>query len=198
MRFIGITEGEILVDGIDVKDFPLVVLRDKIGFVQQKAELFSRTIRENIAWGAEDTDEKTIHRAAQIAQAEDFILRTPEGYDTYVTESGHSLSGGQKQRLCIARAILQSPEILIMDDATSALDLKTEAALHSALRRELSDTTKVIVAQRIASVKNADMILVLEDGRLSACGTHQELLRTSSVYREICRSQLKQQEVSVS
>ncbi|MGI5952926.1 ABC transporter ATP-binding protein [Dysosmobacter sp.] len=196
-RFYDAAEGQVLVDGVDVKAFPLEELRDKVGFVQQQAELFSRSIQENIAWGAENADKEMVRRAARIAQAEDFILRTPAGYDTKVTESGHSLSGGQKQRLCIARAVLKRPEILIMDDASSALDLKTEAALHGALSRELTGTTKVIVAQRVASVKNADKILVLEDGRLSACGTHQELLRTSAVYGEICRSQLKQ-EVSAS
>lgn len=192
-RFYDPAEGQILVDGLDVKEFPLEELRAKIGLVQQQAELFSRSIQENIAWGTEGADKERIRRAARIAQAEDFILRTPDGYDTKVTESGHSLSGGQKQRLCIARAVLKQPEILIMDDASSALDLKTEAALHESLDKALAGTTKIIVAQRVASVKNADMILVLEDGQLSAYGTHQELLHTSPIYQEICRSQLRQE-----
>ena len=192
-RFYDACTGNIFVDGVDVRDYPIQVLRKKIGIVQQQAELFSRSIRENIAWGNENADESEIHRAAQIAQAEDFILQTPNGYDTQVTESGHSLSGGQKQRLSIARAVLKQPEILILDDAASALDLKTEAALHAALDRELAGTTKIIVAQRVASVKHADQILVLENGQLSAQGTHEELLRTSPLYGAICRSQLRQE-----
>jgi ATP-binding cassette subfamily B multidrug efflux pump len=192
-RFYDVQEGQILVDGVDVRDYPMEALRARVGIVQQKAELFSRSILENIAWGEEEADEAKVRWAAGIAQAEDFILRAPEGYDTQVTESGHSLSGGQKQRLAIARAVLKRPEILILDDAASALDLKTEAALHAALNRELEGTTKLIVAQRVASVKRADRILVLDDGRLSAWGTHEELLRTSPVYGEICRSQLRQE-----
>lgn len=192
-RFYDATEGAVLVDGVDVRDFPMEALRDRVALVQQKAELFSRSIGENIAWGAEGVEKNQIRQAAQIAQAEDFILRTPDGYDTQVTESGHSLSGGQKQRLCIARAVLKRPEILILDDAASALDLKTEAALHVALNRELAGITKIIVAQRVASVKDADKILVLEEGQMAAWGTHQELLETSPVYREICRSQMKRE-----
>lgn len=192
-RFYDATEGAVLVDGVDVRDFPMEALRDRVALVQQKAELFSRSIGENIAWGAEGVEKDQIRQAAQIAQAEDFILRTPDGYDTQVTESGHSLSGGQKQRLCIARAVLKRPEILILDDAASALDLKTEAALHVALNRELAGITKVIVAQRVASVKDADKILVLEDGQLVAWGTHATLLETSPVYGEICRSQMKRE-----
>ena len=192
-RFYDACQGTILVDGVDVRAYPMDALREKVVIVQQKAELFSRSIRENIAWGAEEAGEQEIRRAAQIAQAEDFILRTPADYETAVTEGGHSLSGGQKQRLAIARAVLQKPEILILDDAASALDLRTEAALHAALNRELAGTTKLIVAQRVASVKDADKILVLDDGRLCACGTHAELLRTSPVYGEICRSQLRKE-----
>ena len=192
-RFYDVTEGKILVDGTDVRHYDPNVLRSKIGVVQQKAELFSRTIGENISWGMENADREQIALAARIAQAEDFILRTPDGYETQVTESGHSLSGGQKQRLCIARAVLKRPEILILDDVASALDLKTEAALHAALNKELAGTTRIIVAQRVASVKNADQILVLDEGRLAACGTHEELRQTSPVYGEICRSQMKQE-----
>lgn len=192
-RFYDAVQGNVLVDGVDVKEYPLEALRDRVAVVQQKAELFSRSIGENIAWGLEGTAPEEIRWAARTAQAEDFILRAPDGYDTQVTESGHSLSGGQKQRLCIARAVLRRPEILILDDAASALDLKTEAALHAALDRELTGTTKIIVAQRVASVKGADKILVLEDGHLAAAGTHQELLAGSAIYREICLSQMKQE-----
>ena len=192
-RFYDTTGGEVLVDGINVRDYPMEVLRDKIGIVQQKSELFSRSIEENITWGTPNADPEKIRRAARLAQAEDFIQNTPNGYQTHVTESGHSLSGGQKQRISIARAMLKRPEILILDDAASALDLKTEAALQASFNRELEGTTKLIVAQRVASVKNADKILVLDDGQLSARGTHEELLKTSPVYGEICRSQIKQE-----
>lgn len=192
-RFYDTTGGEVLVDGINVRDYPMEVLRDKIGIVQQKSELFSRSIEENITWGTPNADPEEIRRAARLAQAEDFIQNTPNGYQTHVTESGHSLSGGQKQRISIARAMLKRPEILILDDAASALDLKTEAALQASFNRELEGTTKLIVAQRVASVKNADKILVLDDGQLSARGTHEELLKTSPVYGEICRSQIKQE-----
>lgn len=191
-RFYDVSEGKITVDGVDVREYPLQVLREKVGIVQQKPELFSRTIEENITWGVSNVEQEQVRQAACVAQAEDFILRMPQKYDTQVTESGHSLSGGQKQRLCIARAVLKKPEILILDDAVSALDLKTEAALHQAFAREMVGTTKIIVAQRVASVKNADKILVLDDGCLSASGTHEELLLSSSVYKEICRSQMKQ------
>ena len=192
-RFYDTTGGEVLVDGINVRDYPMEVLRDKIGIVQQKSELFSRSIEENITWGTPNADPEKIRRAARLAQAEDFIQNTPNGYQTHVTESGHSLSGGQKQRISIARAMLKRPEILILDDAASALDLKTEAALQASFNRELEGTTKLIVAQRVASVKNADKILVLDDGQLAARGTHEELLKTSPVYGEICRSQIKQE-----
>lgn len=192
-RFYDVLQGEVLVDGIDVRSYPTETLRDKIGMVQQQAELFSRSIKENICWGQEQAAEEEIHRAAQIAQAEDFIVRMPNGYDTLVTESGHSLSGGQKQRISIARAVLKKPEILILDDAASALDLRTEAALHAALEKDLPRSTRIIVAQRVASVKRADKILVLDDGRICACGTHEELLRTSSIYQAICRSQQRQE-----
>ncbi len=192
-RFYDVTEGKVLVDGRDVQDYPMTELRDKIGFVQQKIELFSRSIRENICWGKEDATEDEVRLAARVAQAEDFILRMPDGYETIVTEGGHSLSGGQKQRISIARAVIRKPEILIFDDSGSALDLKTEAALYDALNSEFKDTTRIIVAQRIASVRNVDRILVLENGHISDSGTHEELLETSPVYREICRSQLKKE-----
>ncbi|MCD7954542.1 MAG: ABC transporter ATP-binding protein/permease [Lachnospiraceae bacterium] len=215
-RFYDTTDGEVLVDGQNVRMYPMQMLRDKIGIVQQKTELFSRSIRENILWGSEEKYEEIaacaaadgtdnfsavygvpdpVSRAAGIAQAEEFILRTPDGYETQVTEGGHSLSGGQKQRISIARAVIKNPEILIFDDSGSALDLKTEAALYEALNREFADTTRIIVAQRIFSVKDADRILVLDNGRICASGTHEELLQSSDVYREICKSQLKKGEI---
>lgn len=192
-RFYDATAGTVRVDGVDVRDFARQDLRGRIGIVQQKTELFSRSIAENIRWGRDDADDEAVAEAARIAQAEDFILRTPSGYDTPVTEGGHSLSGGQKQRLSIARAVLKRPEILIFDDSGSALDLKTEAALYDALDAAFAGTTRLIVAQRIASVQRADRILVLDNGRLCAEGTHRELLASSPVYQAICRSQLKQE-----
>lgn len=192
-RFYDVSAGTVRVDGVDVRDFARQDLRQRIGIVQQKAELFSRSIAENIRWGRPEADDEAVAGAARIAQAEDFILRTPSGYDTPVTEGGHSLSGGQKQRLSIARAVLKRPEILIFDDSGSALDLRTEATLYDALDAAFAGTTRLIVAQRIASVQRADRILVLDNGRLCAEGTHRDLLASSPVYQAICRSQLKKE-----
>lgn len=192
-RFYDATSGKITVDGVAVNDYPLGALRERIALVQQKTELFSRSIEENICWGKSQAECGDTSQAARIAQAEDFILALPEGYQTAVTESGHSLSGGQKQRISIARAVIRKPEFLILDDSSSALDLKTEAALYAALRKEFADTTKIIVAQRIASVKQADRILVLDNGEICDLGTHEELLKNSVVYQEICRSQMKKE-----
>ncbi|MCD8002804.1 MAG: ABC transporter ATP-binding protein/permease [Clostridia bacterium] len=195
-RFYDANSGDVVVDGQNVKDYNIRTLRDKIGIVQQKSELFSRSIKENITWGSEDAEDDAVASAARIAQAEEFILRMPESYDTAVTEGGHSLSGGQKQRISIARAVVKKPEILILDDSGSALDLKTEAAFYDALRSEFTDTTKIIVAQRIASVKQADRIIVLDKGKICAEGTHEELIKTSDIYREICRSQMKKEAIA--
>lgn len=191
-RLYDATHGEILVDGRNVKDYKLKDLRDKISIVLQKAELYSRPIEANIRWGKRDADPWEIKKAAQIAQADDFICATRYGYHTLVTEGGHSLSGGQKQRLSISRAVLKEHEILIFDDSTSALDLKTEASLYEALREDCPDVTKIIIAQRIASIKGADRILVLDNGRISAMGTHEELLACSEIYSDIYRSQMKE------
>ena len=193
-RFYDATEGEVLIDGINVRDYELTALRDKIAIVLQKAELYSRSIAENIRWSKSEATPEEIKRAAQIAQADDFICNTTYGYYTPVTEGGHSLSGGQKQRISISRAILKEHEILIFDDSTSALDLKTEAALYKALSEDCPDVTKIIIAQRIASVKGADRIAVLDNGRISAIGTHDELMKTSEIYKDIYRSQLKEGE----
>ncbi|MDO5785194.1 MAG: ABC transporter ATP-binding protein [Eubacteriales bacterium] len=189
-RFYDATEGTVLVDGIDVRNYRQKALREKISIVLQKSELFSTTIHENITWGAPDASTGKIKSAAVTAQADDFISSTPDGYDTAVAERGMSLSGGQKQRLSIARAILKPAEILIFDDSTSALDLKTEANLYAALQESNPQSTKIIIAQRIASVRRADRIVVLENGRIAACGSHEELMRSCSAYQDIYQSQI--------
>ena len=189
-RFYDVTGGAVLVDGVDVRKYDQTALRDKVAIALQKSELFSASIRENIAWGNSEADDATICQAAKIAQAEEFILTKAEGYDTPVAERGMSLSGGQKQRLSIARAIAKNAEILIFDDSTSALDLKTEANLYDALNAACPDSTRIIIAQRIASVRRADRIVVLENGGVAACGTHDELLESCPVYRDIYDSQL--------
>lgn len=189
-RFYDATEGSVLVDGVDVREYDLQALREKISVALQKAELFHQTIGQNIAWGKEDADGVAIRSAAAIAQAEEFVDQMPDGYDTMVAERGASLSGGQKQRVSIARAVVKQSEILIFDDATSALDLKTEANLYASLKQARPDCTKIIVAQRIASVRQADRIVVLENGSVAACGSHEELLRECPVYRDIYDSQM--------
>lgn len=189
-RFYDVTEGSILVDGVDVREYGQKALRGKIAIALQKSELFSAGIGENIAWGAPGADEEAIRTAARIAQAESFIAAAPEGYQTMVAERGTSLSGGQKQRLSIARAVARNAEILIFDDSTSALDLKTEADLYAALEAFAPDCTKIIVAQRIATVRRADRIVVLENGAIAACGTHQMLIEHCKIYRDIYDSQM--------
>ncbi|MBQ6518432.1 MAG: ABC transporter ATP-binding protein [Anaerolineaceae bacterium] len=193
-RFYDPAEGRVLVDGIDVRAYDPAELRKKVTVCLQKSEFFATTIRENIALGDPDADEAEIIKAAAAAQADGFIRQQKDGYDTAVAERGMSLSGGQRQRVAIARALLKKGEILIMDDVTSALDLKTEAALYAALNREYSDVTKIIIAQRIASVRNADRIVVLDGGTISGCGTHEELMAGNAVYRAIYDSQLKEEE----
>lgn len=193
-RFYDATKGDVLVDGVNVKDYDVDTLRSKIGVVLQKSELFSGTVAENIRWGCEVATDEEVKTAAKIAQAEEFIDGFNDGYDTMISEKGASLSGGQKQRMAIARAIIKKPEILIFDDSTSALDLSTEAKLHKALRENLSGVTVIMIAQRIASVMRADKIAVLENGSICAFGTHKELMESSSVYRDIYYSQMKQGE----
>ena len=191
-RFYDATSGEIEVDGIPVKEYDLTALRSKISYVMQKSELFSGTISENIRWGKEDATDEEVERAASIAQAEEFVNSFAEKYDSYIAEKGASLSGGQKQRMSIARALVRKPEILILDDATSALDLATEAKLRKALREELGGTTVIMIAQRIASVREADRIAVIENGTIKDCASHEELMRTSATYRDIYNSQTKE------
>lgn len=190
-RFYDATEGKVLIDDIDVKDYQLRALRDKVAIVLQKSELFSTTIKENIAWGRGDATDQEIEKAAYIAQASEFIESKEDGYDTMVAEKGMSLSGGQKQRIAISRALLKKAEILILDDSTSALDLRTEAKLYEAFRKDYQDMTKIIIAQRIASVKDADRIVVIDDGEIVDCDTHENLLGRSEIYQDIYNSQLK-------
>ncbi len=193
-RFYDVTNGEVLVDGENVRNYELSVLRERIGIVPQKSELFSGTVAENIRWGCETATNEEVKAAAVIAQADEFIQGFNNGYDTLISEKGTSLSGGQKQRMAIARAIIKKPEILIFDDSTSALDLSTEARLHKALRKNLKGVTVIMIAQRIASVMRADRIAVLEKGEICAFGTHDDLMKTSEVYRDIYYSQLKEGE----
>ena len=190
-RFYDVTKGEVLIDDVNVKDYDLQVLRDKVSIALQKPEIFSTTIAENIAWGDSSADSEKIRQAADIAQATEFIDNRPDGMDTQVSQGGHSLSGGQKQRVAISRAVLKNSEILIFDDATSALDLKTEADLYSEMSAKKYDVTRIIIAQRIASVKNADRIVVMDNGRLADVGSHSELIKTSEIYKDIYESQLK-------
>lgn len=191
-RFYDATEGKVLIDGTDVRDYKLEDLRSRVSMVLQTPELYSRPIEANIRWGKDGAEPEEIKKAAVLAQADSFIMSTPNAYYTQVAERGHSLSGGQKQRLSIARALLKDHEILIFDDASSALDLKTEADLYSALNKEMPDTTKIIIAQRIASIKGADRIAVLDRGKIADIGTHEELLEKSEIYKEICYSQLRE------
>lgn len=189
-RFYDVTEGAVLVDGVDVREYDLKALRDKIAIALQKSELFSVSVAENISWGAPKAEREEIQHAAKIAQADRFISSSPDRYDTMVAERGMSLSGGQKQRISIARAVIKGAEILVFDDSTSALDLKTEADLYAALKETNPDSTKIIIAQRIASVRQADRIVVLENGSIISCGTHEELMERCKVYRDIYDSQM--------
>ena len=190
-RFYDTTEGEVFVDGVNVKEFKFSSLRNKVALVLQKSELYSGTIKENICWGKEDATMEEVEYAAKIAQADSFIKSFNEGYDTFVAEKGASLSGGQKQRISISRALIKKPEILIFDDSTSALDLQTEANLYKALNESLKDMTIITIAQRVASVRNADKIVVLNDGEIASIGSHDELIETCPIYQEIYNSQLK-------
>lgn len=180
-----------LVDDVDVRDYKLEVLRGKIAVSLQKSEIFTASIADNIAWGLPDATPDNIAAAADTAQAAQFINNRKDGMQTIVSQGGHSLSGGQRQRVAIARAVIKPAEILIFDDATSALDLKTEAELYSKLGKNKKDITKIIIAQRIASVKNADRIVVMDNGKLADVGSHEQLMITSSIYKDIYDSQLK-------
>ncbi len=190
-RFYDADEGQVLIDGVDVREYDLTSLRQRIGFVMQKSELFSDTIINNIRWGKEDATADEVAEAARVAQADGFIRGFADGYETFIAEKGASLSGGQKQRISIARALVRRPEILILDDSTSALDLATESKLRRALREEFDESTVIMIAQRIASVKEADRIAVIDKGRLVACDTHENLLLSCKEYIEIYNSQMR-------
>ena len=189
-RLYDVDEGEVLVDGIDVREYSLQHLRNSVGMVLQKNVLFSGTILDNLRWGDEQADPEQVRAAAQAAQADAFISSFEKGYDTELGQGGVNVSGGQKQRLCIARALLKKPRILILDDSTSAVDTATEAMIRKSFRTELKDTTKIIIAQRITSVMEADKILVLEEGRIVGEGSHRELMASCETYREIYESQM--------
>ena len=185
-----------MVDGVDVRDYSLSGLRSKIGIVPQKAVLFKGSLRDNMKWGKKDATDQEIHRALDTAQAAEVVMSKEQGLDLMIEQGGKNLSGGQKQRLTIARALVRQPEILILDDSASALDFATDAALRKAIREDTKDMTVFMVSQRATTIKNADQILVLDDGKLVGLGKHQELLENCQVYREICLSQLSKEEVA--
>ena len=190
-RLYDVAEGAVRVGGVDVREYDVETLRNEVAMVLQKNVLFSGTIRENLRWGDENATDEEMERACRLAQADEFIRALPDGYDTYIEQGGTNVSGGQKQRLCIARALLKKPKVLVLDDSTSAVDTATDALIRKALKDELGDMTKIIIAQRVGSVMEADQIVVLDQGRVAALGTHDELLKTSDIYREVYESQMK-------
>lgn len=194
-RFYDVTGGSVTVDGVDVRQMPQSTLRGLLGYVPQKGVLFSGTIDSNLKFGGENITDADVRTAARIAQAEEFISAKPEGYESPIAQGGTNVSGGQKQRLSIARALARKPEILIFDDSFSALDYKTDAVLREGLAKQLPGTTKIIVAQRISTIRNADQILVLDRGEIAGLGTHDELMVSCPVYREIAMSQLSEEEL---
>ena len=190
-RLYDVTEGTLKVGGVNVKDYDLEALRKEVACVLQKNVLFSGTITENIRWGDEKASKEEVERVCKLAQADEFIQKFPKKYDTYIEEGGTNVSGGQKQRLCIARALLRKPKILILDDSTSAVDTKTDNLIQTAFKEEIPDTTKIIIAQRISSVENCDRIIVIYHGEINGMGTHKELLKSNKIYKEIYNSQTK-------
>lgn len=190
-RLFDVTGGSVKVGGIDVRDYDIETLRNQVSMVLQKNELFSGTIKDNLRWGNEKATDEDIERVCRLAQAHDFIIEFPDKYDTVIDQGGSNVSGGQKQRLCIARALLKKPKILILDDSTSAVDTKTDALIRKAFAEEIPDTTKIIIAQRISSVQDSDKIVILENGHINAVGTHEELLKNSDIYSELYKSQQK-------
>lgn len=197
-RFYDATEGEVLIDGVNVKEYNLESLYNKLGYVSQKTVMFSGTVSSNVAYGENglgEYSEETVKRAVSIAQASDFVEGMENQYEAAVAQGGANLSGGQKQRLSIARAVCRKPEIYIFDDSFSALDYKTDRVLRSVLKKETADTTSIIVAQRIGTIKDADMIIVLDEGKIAGRGTHEELMKTCDIYRQIALSQLSKEEL---
>ena len=191
-RLYDVTEGAVKVGGVDVRDYDLDTLRNQVAVVLQKNILFSGTIRENLRWGNKEATDEELVQACKMACADEFISQFPDGYDTYIEQGGANVSGGQKQRLCIARALLKKPKILILDDSTSAVDTRTDARIRKAMKDYIPETTKIIIAQRTASVEDADRIIVMEGGEINAIGTHKELLASNEIYREIYTSQNKE------
>ena len=190
-RLYDVTNGSVKVGGIDVRDYNLEILRDQVSMVLQKNVLFSGSIYENIRWGNENASDEEVQRVCRLAQADGFVKEFPAGYNTMIVQGGNNVSGGQKQRLCIARALLKKPKILILDDSTSAVDTKTDTMIRKAFREEIPDTTKIIIAQRVSSIEDADQIIVLDKGEISGIGTSEELLKTNAIYREVYESQVK-------
>ena len=191
-RLYDVTEGSVKVGGVDVKEYDLNALRNAVAMVLQKNVLFSGTIKENLKWGNKDATDEEIYEAAKLSQAHEFVLARPDGYDTFIEQGGANVSGGQKQRLCIARALLKKPKILILDDSTSAVDTHTDALIRQGLKTYLPNTTKIIIAQRIASVQDANKIIIMENGTIAAIGNHKELLRNNKIYQELYYSQNKE------
>ena len=190
-RLYDVTEGTVRVGGVDVRNYDLETLRDSVAMVLQKNVLFSGTIKDNLRWGNPNATDEEMYEACRLAQADEFIQQFPDKYDTWIEQGGSNVSGGQKQRLCIARALLKKPKVLILDDSTSAVDTRTDALIRQGFRQFIPDTTKIIIAQRVASVQDADRIIVMDGGRISAIGTHEELLKSSDIYREVYTSQTK-------
>ena len=188
-RLYDVTEGSVQVGGVDVRDYEIETLRDSVAMVLQKNLLFSGTIKENLRWGNENATDEELIEACKLAQAHDFVVSFPDGYDTRIEQGGTNVSGGQKQRLCIARALLKKPKILILDDSTSAVDTKTDMLIRGGFKKFIPETTKIIIAQRVASVEDADMIIVMENGSIAATGAHAELLASCDIYREIYEQQ---------
>ncbi len=190
-RLYDATGGHVYVGGVNVKEYDLETLRNQVAVVLQKNVLFSGTIKENLRWGNPDASDEELERVCRLAQAHEFIMGFPDKYDTYIEQGGTNVSGGQKQRLCIARALLKKPKIIILDDSTSAVDTKTDALIRTAFKEEIPDTTKFIIAQRVASVQDADKIIVMDGGSVADMGTHEELLARNTIYQEVYYSQNK-------